>query len=187
MHISKSAQDNVPPEDETIDSIRAELDNLRWSLPCQGPIEGSGLCRGERSVRDSRTLVGDPSVSYTIKLRFRGVVELKPYSGGQNDGAFWQIGGSPSGDLWNVYQLDISNPPQTYYLNRGLSNDFAVSNIDFEKAIIANGGATFTLSAYTRDGVQMSNSAKIAIPEVEAGIYNGQFIQMNVADIQANP
>ncbi len=172
-----------PPEN-AIATIRAALDNLRWNLPCQGPIDGSGLCRGERTVRDLKVLEGDAAVTYNIRLRFRGVVELKPYLGGQNDGGFLQIGGSPSGDLWNVYRLDISSPPQTYYLNRGLANKFEVSKIDFEKEVTATGGATFTLSADTRDGVQMSNSAQITIPQVEAGVYNGQFIQMNVVDIK---
>ncbi len=171
-------------DDDPIEEIRVALDNLRWSLPCSGTADLRGLCQGERSVVDTKTLEGEPSTTYTIKLRFRGIVELKPYSGGTNDGAFWQIGGSPSGDLWNVYKLQISDPPQTYYLNRGLSNEFSVSQIDFQKDVEAKGNATFTLSADTRDGVQMSNDAKISIPEIEPGIYNGQFIQINVIDIK---
>jgi hypothetical protein len=172
-------------EEQEIKKITASLDNLRWSLPCQDPADGRKVCDGPKTVNDTKVLDGDAKTLFNIKLRFRGIVEPKTYSGGQNDGAYWQIGGTPGGDAWNIYKLEISNPRQEYYLNRAESTGFVVYKIDYEKTLQAHGGATVTITADTRDARQIGNFSNFTIPGVEDTAYNGQFIQINVVEIKA--
>ena len=180
-----SETSTTPTTPDAIQAITATLDNLRWNLPCDGNPGSGRLCRSSRTVNDSKTLAGDGSNLFAIKLRFRGIVEPKTYTGGENDGAFWQIGGSPTSNLWNVYKLEISNPPQVYYLNRADAIGYLVYKIDYEKTVQAYGGAVFTISADTQDGVEATNADSFVVPGVEGVPYNGQFIQINVVSISA--
>jgi hypothetical protein len=180
---------SLPPEitaeEQEITKITATLDKLRWSLPCQDPADGSKVCDGPKTVNDTKVLDGDAKTLFNIKLRFRGIVEPKTYTGGQNDGAYWQIGGTPGGDAWNIYKLEISSPRQEYYLNRAESTGFVVYKIDYEKSLQAHGGATVTITADTRDARQIANFTNFTVPGVEDTAYNGQFIQINVVEIKA--
>lgn len=167
-------------------SIKATLDNLRWDLPCDDPSPGR-VCDSKAKVDDTKVLAGDAKTLFSITLRFRGIVEPKPYKGGSSDGAYWQIGGEPSGDAWNIYKLEISNPPQTYYLNRADETGFIVFNIDYQKTVKAYGGASFHISADTRDGAEISNHQKLIVPGIEDTSYNGQFVHISVVKIEAGP
>lgn len=176
--------------------IAGSLDGLQWLLPIIGPGGyGYGTTLPTNTVH--ATMKGDVGTTYNVTLRFRGVVEQKTYSGGSNDGAFWQVGGSPDASDWNIYQLTISNPSQVYYLNRGSSGQFICYGIDYSKTIPINGGATVTLFANSVDAghYEIYNtttetggynpSTAISIPGITspAQPYDGQFIQMDVTNV----
>jgi hypothetical protein len=55
-------------------------------------------------------------------------------------------------DTYNVYELDISDPPQTYYLNSGTSGIDTVCLVDYLATIPMNAGAIVTLTANSIDG-----------------------------------
>ena len=77
----------------------------------------------------------------TFAMLVRGVTELKQYSGGSNDGAFFQTGGTPASDTRGVVKLEIENPVQTYYLNRSASPPDYCVGIEYTKNIqVAPGG-----------------------------------------------
>ena len=128
---------------------------------------------------------GDASTLYSVKLLFRGVVEVKTYNGGSNDGANFQIGGVPQSDAWNVYSLTVSNPPQTYYLNRGTSGQNSVFEIDYTATILIAGGATVQLAANSIDNSEIANNIAGGGPISVPGITNpsqpyvGQFIAVD--------
>ncbi len=138
---------------------------------------------------------GAPGASYDVTLRFRGVVERKTYTGGTNDGAQWQVGGSPtpSGvpplDPTNVYKLTISSPAQTFYINRGTSGTACLA-IDFTKTIQIDQGATVTLEANSGgDSFELTHDSTAAAPYATisvAGVtspaqpYVGQWVNMDV-------
>ncbi len=78
--------------------------------------------------------------------------ETKHYTGGSDDGAYWQVGGTPSTDITgpNIYKLEITHPDhatQTFYINRGGVGSATVQAVDYTKTIQAYGGSTFNLSA----------------------------------------
>ncbi|MBF0441334.1 MAG: hypothetical protein HQK54_05465 [Oligoflexales bacterium] len=173
---------------KTTSEITAALDNLRWELPCFGL--GLDYCSCKNEASDEKHLTGDNSKTYKVKLRFRGIVEQKTYIGGSNDGGFWQIGGTPDNGSWNVYRLTISNPPQTYYLNRGLSGLFNTYIIDYTKDIYMSSGATIKVAASAIDGLEITNHDRngraFIIPDIPPAPapFRGQFVQINVISIE---
>jgi hypothetical protein len=122
-----------------------------------------------------------------VTLRFRGVIELKTYNGGTQDGYFL-VGGSDNGDGWNVYELDVSDPPGHYFLNAGSSGIYRVWLLDITKTIPVAAGASVTLKADAKDNAIIRNTDgtnPIVVPGVPPAPepYNGQFIQMDVISV----
>ena len=117
-----------------------------------------------------------------MNLRFRGLIESKAYSGGVSDGAFWLEGGQPGPSAWNVYKLEISDPPQVFFLNnnRTAPNRDQTYRIEYTKELKVEGGAVVTLSTDARDAEQVINRQKY--PGLNARPFT-QFIQMNVIGI----
>jgi hypothetical protein len=168
--------------------VAVSLDGLRWDLPCVSG-HGSPVCTVvSNTVTDSTTLGGDSSITYNVELRFRGLVELKTYSGGLAQGYF-RTGGSDNGDGYNVYYLEVSDPYQVYYLNDGVSNIYYCFPLDYTATVPMQGGATVTLYATAKDNLEIvnidSNGIPITIPDVDPypAAYDGQFIQVDVLSV----
>lgn len=168
--------------------VAASLSGLRWSLPCDGNIS-SAVCAAAPQTVTSTTLRGAPGSRYDVTLRFRGVVEQKTYSGGDSDGAYFQIGGSDNGDTYNVYSLSISSSTTTYFLNRGQSGMSRCWPLDYTKTIRMTAGSTVTLTAQSKDNQEIRNIDGSGTPIVVPGIapapaaFDGQFIQMDVQNV----
>jgi hypothetical protein len=147
------------------------------------------------------TLSGSTGVTYQVTLHFRGIVEQKTYTGvdagtartgGSGDAgnpAFFVVGGAPNGSTWNIYELDISSPPQTYFLNSGADGINYVWLVDYLAPIPMNAGAVVTLTANSVEGVETSNQAPdggpVYVPVVPPypAAYNGQFVQMDIVSV----
>lgn len=172
--------------------VAAALSGLRWSIPCSATLSAL-VCSCADPAPVSTVLGGAAGASYDVTLRFRGVVEQKSYMGGQQDGGFWQVGGAPAGDTYNVYALNISSPSQTYYLNRGASSITRCWVLDYTQTVRVAAGASVSLTAEVRDGQQISNQDGAGTPLRVDGVsttpdpYAGQFIQMDVVGITRVP
>lgn len=173
--------------------VAGALSGLRWDLPCTAANANPALCTAPGSVSKQATLAGQTGTTYQVKLRFRGVIEPNAYSGGTANGYFY-TGGTSADPYANVYQLTVSQPAQTYYVNSGTvrpSNDLYCDSIDYEATIDVAGGAKVTLSANTKDALQIKNRDKAGNPYVIADVppapqpYNGQFVQMDVVSVTA--
>jgi hypothetical protein len=174
--------------------VAASLSGLRWNIPCVQIGPTACTCVDPPSV--SSRLSGTPGSMYDVTLRFRGVVEEKTYTGGTNDGAWWQIGGVAPNDGYNIYRLDFSSPAQTFYLNRGTSAISRAWAIDYTKTIRAAAGAVVSLSAHAGDGLEIlnrdsadSSGSPIVVPGVPPApeAFNGQFVQMDVVEVVLVP
>jgi len=86
-------------------------------------------------VTTTATAGGSSGTIYDVVLRFRGVIEQRTYEGGTQEGS-WYVGGSaPSmSDTYNIYSLNISSPPQQYYLNAGTSGLTYCSGVDYTES-----------------------------------------------------
>jgi hypothetical protein len=190
--------------------VAGGLSGLRWNLPCTGPSNGISCPSepdGGSSVTVSATLGGAGGARFDVTLRFRGVVEQRTYvgfdaggatgaeaEGGVNPGFFIAGGATPSlTDTFNIYELEISDPPQTYYLNSGRSGINEVWLVDYLASIPMNAGATITLTANTVEGVETSNQGVDGGPVLVPGVapypkpYDGQFVQMDVTAVTSAP
>jgi hypothetical protein len=177
----------------TCTDVAAGLSGLRWELPCGADL-GGHVCAATTAT-SMTTLKGEAGKTYNVTLRFRGVVEQRTYTGGAIDG-YW-VAGAPaqtSGDAFNIYQLGVSSPAQTFYLNAGMSSIYRCFVIDYQETIAMAAGATVTLTADAVDGHEIENldmTTDPANPIIVPGVppapaaYNGQFIQMDVLSVVA--
>ncbi len=167
----------------------ASLAGLRWELPCESVVNAS-VCTTPMERVVSARLAGVPGALYAATLRFRGVVETRPYDGGSNDGRHWQIGGTPRNDTINVYGLTVSSPPQQFFLNRVVADAFACFAIDYEETVTLAAGSAVTLTARSMDGREVRNVDVAGNPIVVPGVapaprpFDGQFIQLDVVSVQ---
>ncbi|MBW2456763.1 MAG: hypothetical protein JRI68_19760 [Deltaproteobacteria bacterium] len=171
-----------------IADLIASVDGLRLESPC-GPLGPQSYTCQAGAVSETVIVGGDPSRSYRVRLRFRGVVEMKAYVGGITDG-YVNIGGTPATDSWNVISLSVSSPAETYHLNGDVSGGEICFAIDYEATIDVDGGAQLTRAADPVNTLQVKNIDVNGNPIVIQGVppapdaYNGQFLQLNVVDVQ---
>lgn len=161
-----------------------DLDGQQWKIPCTPPTSSWSVCICDDPADSVATLTGDTDVTYAVTLRFRGVIEPKGYTGGTNDGAYFQTGGTPAADMWNSYSLIVSDPAQTYYLNRS-NVPVNIAVVDYTAVVNVVGGATLTLHATTIDYTQINNPGTLTVPGITdpAQPYKGQFLQVDVVSI----
>jgi hypothetical protein len=189
--------------------VAGNLAGLRWELPCTMP--GNPFCQTIVDGSDvqvvSTTLGGAPGTTYAVTLRFRGVVEMKTYVGGeagapQTAGAkgpanaqFFVSGGAPIGDTANIYELEVSDPPGEYFLNSALSQVNTITWwLDYTATIPMKAGATITMTANAIDNGEVANlngidGGPVFVPGVPPypKAYDGQFIQIDVVSVVAQP
>lgn len=170
------------------DEIRAVLDGIRWESPCREGL-GPGQCGSDGPRRQVYNLRGSPGAQYEVRLRFRGVAELRTYVGGYHEGGAWQLGGGPTANARNIFQLELSSPAQIVYLNRTDEQREHCSRLDFSLALRFNVGTSLTATLLSR-GEQLMNLDAAGRPIVVNGVppapapYDGQFLHMSVASIK---
>lgn len=175
----------------------SELAGLRWELPCAMPTNWSG-CPCLDMEEKSAIMGGSDGIIYDVTLRIRGVAELKSIIGGTKipvTNLYSSLNkpgvnknGNPEEALtggFNRYSLEVSSPAATYWLNEGISpSGSSVSSvpirIDYEFTLQIEGGATVTLRANSKDGLEFKNIANLTIPDIAPfpSVFDGQFLQM---------
>jgi hypothetical protein len=183
-------------------AVVAALSGLRWELPCTSPATDS--CDTDAAPRVvSTTLAGNPGTLYDVTLHFRGIVEPRPYAHAKSGGAVDMNGTGANGaagfvsssatptaeDDLNVYELAISDPPQTYYLNNETSDVIDVFLIDYVATVPIRAGATVTLTASSEDGQELANQANVVVAGVAPypAPYDGQFVEMDPTAVVVAP
>lgn len=169
--------------------VTGTLSGLLWQLPC-GADSGTS-CATTPTATVSATVGGVAGITYDITAHFRGVVEEKTYASACGTTG-WVAGGASNGDSYNVYRLTISSPPQTYFLNAGVSGHTYVGALDYVQTFRADAGATVTLFADAVDNAEIKNLDTGGNPISVAGTtvtqpYNGQFIEMDVTTVTPDP
>jgi hypothetical protein len=184
--------DNDADAGDPLVTVAAALNGLRWELPCIAAVTDPSLCTTQSTnIVKTATLQGTAGKTYVVKLRFRGVIEPKTYTGGSRVGSF-QTGGGPATDTANIYRLTTSAPNATYFVNAGTTRPASAlycETMDYEAAIEIAAGATVTLTAEPLDALQIKNRDQNGQPFVIANVppapdpFNGQFVQMDVVSV----
>jgi len=177
------------------DSSVASLAGLRIEVPCKGDKFGENTeCHWDPAlmVNDPKwklrteivkTFSGAAGVIHDVTIRVRGVVEPKNFTGGTVEHDHFQIGGTPDVDHYNFYSLKVSDPAESYTVNR---NEKKVGHflfpIDYTVTIPIRGGATVILGAYDDNDISIANHQNIVVPEIPPAPapFDGQFFQLDV-------
>jgi hypothetical protein len=132
--------------------IVPQLSGLIWEMPCTGHVNWPPpfSCDCVEPADQVTTLTGNDGFPFTARLLFRGVIEVAQYGGGEvisGTGGMFLKGGTAVPDGHNVYTLIVSDPAQTYYLNRwdGVIGYNPVYGVRYIVEIPITGGATITL------------------------------------------
>jgi hypothetical protein len=183
------------------DSPAASLAGLRLDLPCKGEKFGENTeCHWDPALKQAsdpkwklkkeivRTFGGNPGVTYDVIIRVRGVVEPKNFTGGVVEQEHFQIGGTPLVDNYNFYSINVSDPAQTYTVNRHQQKTgHFLFSLDYTVTIPIRGGATVTMGEYDDNDISIANHKSIVVPEIPPAPspFDGQFFQIDV--IAAHP
>lgn len=187
--------------EETANSLKpgAAIDGYRFEFPCKEPMPenpklgadgASAIATGDPAKTDQFTVQkqfgGEKGKRYKVTLRFRGVVEPMMYKGGEQIGDYFYIGGEKNNATYNVYQISLSEPKQHYFLNRQDKVGHQIFTIDYTQTIEIAGGATITFHGNGQNGRLITNFKKLVVPEISPAPepFNGQFVQVNVIDVQ---
>ena len=171
--------------------VAGSLSGLLWSLPCTG-AHSSTSCTTDPTATASTTVGGHAGTTYDITVHLRGVIEQRTYASSCPDGSA-VIGGAASGsDPFNIYELDISAPPQRLFVNPGTSSINNTFPIDYAVTFRADAGATVTLHAASIDAAEIFNHDVGGTPIAVAGTsvaqpFDGQFIEMAVDAVVPDP
>lgn len=185
-----AARDAAAPLDACVGdscAVAEVLDGLRWELPCTNPRDQ--ICDTLDEVRDSVVAGGEAGARYAVTLRFRGVVETARYDGGTVMGRF-VVGGEHYEGAWNLYALEVTSPPQTYFLNGNTEGDYFCVAIDYTQEILLDARSRVQLVADAVEGRQIQNLDRDENPIVIPGVapfpdpYDGQFVQMDVVSVR---
>jgi hypothetical protein len=149
-----------------------DLDGLRFEVPCTGRLNNYTCKCIDPKPRFGNIYGGD---RISIELLVRGAVELTRYQGGSSDSGSTHAGGTVarayeglgvtthnSDKLRNQFYIEVSEPPQKYFLNRATTtaerNRRASTDISYICTIVADPGAKVTLVTKTGDGKQGKNN-----------------------------
>jgi hypothetical protein len=162
----------------------SSLDGLRVEHECMDG--GAPYCTTSGVVTDMAMGAGDPLAAYDVDVRVRGVLEMNDYQNGSAMGQLY-VGGQPSGG-WNIYRIDVSDPPAHYYVNNGNCCNAWCEEIDIQTTLTLNGNATLTLAGDDLNNLSTHNEDQMGNPMVVTGVppapnpFDGQFVQVSVLD-----
>lgn len=177
-------------DDNVCLDVATNLQGLRIEMPCKPAGKKADECAAAVAKPSKAVQVGGKAgQAYDITLRIRGVVELMSYGGGQADN-FFNAGGKASDKKANVYELQVSAPANTYYLNAGnvVKRTWAM---DYTKTLRVDSGATVTLAGDSQDSKMVPNrdlkNAAQILPDVPPApaAFDGQFVQVDVVSVAA--
>jgi hypothetical protein len=189
---------------QTPDAIAGQLSGLLWEIPAILNPDRTVNARGLPDPAPVVTVLqGMPGWTYDILIRLRGLIERKNYVGGtiiDGTGDLISLGGTPKASTLNQYQLDVSDPAATYYVNNMVTDDYysTMQLVDVEFAITAKTGASVTMTALLIDTAEHFDPAWNTYPPTDPMIitpgpddppilvlqpYLGQFMQMDVLQV----
>lgn len=159
----------------------AELSGQQWLMPCTAPPNPTLCDCADSSV--AVTVGGTAGVTYDVGVRIRGVMERGSYVNGTANG-MWYVGGATDSSILTVAALEVSAPPETYYLNQ-LATGGGLHVLDYEVTLPIAGGATVTLFMSATDAREVADSTTAVIPGVQTtpSPYLGQFAQIDVVSV----
>ena len=182
-------------------TVAAAFDKFRFECPCIDAMhfgaDKTDNCDATPAVDRQtymKTVAGDPTVVYDVKLHVRGNTEPNTYVKGALDAnSRFYVGGETSTPGYTAYMLTVSDPQQVYFFNYNPSTSHIHFLIDYEVTIAMRGGTMVKFEVNggksMPDGHGVSNREQLVVPGVPPAPepFNGQFVQFDVVSVQARP
>lgn len=168
-----------------------DLAGQRVLMPCGMYINAFGCLCAASPVVQTVTLDDTSAEHFSVTIRVRGALGVETYTGGTPDGstAFY-IGGSPADALYDTYQIAVTSPPGTFWLNHDVTvPTMNAVAFDYIATFPVDGGATVTFTGDCRDGMEFQNFDGAMQPITFPGVttvpdpYDGQFAQIDVLSV----
>ncbi len=184
-----------------------KLHGYHVKLKC-GAAQDKRSCKLSSDQERSRldvVLGGDPATTYVVKVRVRGLLEPRRYTGGALVDAanpWLYAGGTPdplkknNGQAYNIYQIAVSAPVAHVFLNRDTQDNLgggyvpshSTFKVDYPVVLKVQGGATISVITDDEAGSGMINNAdQHVVDGVPAALvpqpWDGQFFYLEVESI----
>ena len=190
-------------------SYAGDMNGYRWELPCEDP-QLTDTCPWDPALlegalddpnytlhrEDLVVFGGDPTVVYDVEIRIRGLVEPKDFTGGMVVADHFQIGGDPGSNDYNIYAIDVADPPERYTLNRNeMGTGHYTFVLDYTVTIPVRGGTEVRMTMIDPNNIAIANpggasgqNMPFIVPEIPPfpDPFFGQFIQMDVLSVTAS-
>ena len=151
-------------------------------------------CLHDKLHERSFTFGGKRGKSYDVTLHIRGIFEPTTIVGGDTpDPAhpYFKSGGTVDTADWSHWEIEVSEPKQTYWLNHYPSVGHMIYKEDFEATIGVAGGATVVIRVADGNDRQIDNGKTAPdrqqiIPGVVDHPLAGQMLRIDVVRVRGN-
>jgi len=173
----------------------AGLNELFMHDACTGANPSQpDTCLHEQLVEQTITFGGEPGTVYDVTLRVRGLVEPTTISGGPAplaDHPYFEVGGTIAAQDWSAWRIEVSDPPQTYWLNHYPSTAHIIYKEDFEATLAIAAGAEVVVRVTDGNDREMDNARegladrRQLIEGVTAEVLDGEMLRLDVVSVEA--
>jgi len=150
-------------------------------------------CLHDRLHEQSFKFGGKAGTAYDVTLHIRGIFEPTTIAGGDTPDAehpYFKVGGTVSTPDWSHWEIEVSEPKQTYWLNHYPSVGHKIYKEDFEASIPVAAGATIIIRVTDGNDRQIDNGKTAPDrQQIIAGIVDqplaGQMLRLDVVRVKA--
>ncbi|HKT46090.1 MAG TPA: hypothetical protein VJP87_01075 [Candidatus Acidoferrales bacterium] len=149
-------------------------------------------CLHDRQHERSFKFGGKPGTVYDVTLRIRGIFEPTTITGGDTpvpEHPYFKIGGTVSTPDWSRWEIAVSEPKQTYWLNHYPSVGHKIYKEDFAATIPVAANATVAIRVIDGNDRQIDNAKNGPDrQQIIAGVVDhplaGQMLRLDVLTVK---
>jgi hypothetical protein len=150
-------------------------------------------CLHEQVHKESFTFGGKAGAAYDVTLRIRGIFEPTTIVGGETpDPAhpYFKVGGTVSTPDWSRWEIEVSEPRRTYWLNHYPAVGHTIYKEDFEATLTVAAGATVVIRVTDGNDREIDNAKPGPDrQQIIAGVVDhplpGQMLRLDLVRVRA--
>ena len=150
-------------------------------------------CLHDRLHEQSFKFGGKAGTVYDVTLHIRGIFEPTTITGGDTpdpEHPYFKVGGAVSTPDWSHWEIEVSEPKQTYWLNHYPSVGHKIYKEDFEETIAVAQGAAVVIRVTDGNDRQIDNGKTAPDrQQIIAGVVDqplaGQMLRLDVVRVKA--
>lgn len=175
-----------------LEELASALDEFFLHDPCTGEQAQSDTCTHEQKIERRLTLGGDPTATYRVQVRVRGLFEPTHLTGATTplaDHPYFVIGGTVEATDYSQWHIEVEKPHEVYTLNHYPQTSHTIYQEDFEAELIVRGGAEVVVRVLDANDRQIDNATE-GLPDrrqliegVTDEVLDGQMLRLDVLSV----